>query len=126
MLVEPLNRCPYYCIANQRCRCLAFRVLDLGCGTGRDCFVCSALVGEKGFVTGIDMTPGQLSVAEKHLDQWTQTMGYAKPNIKFVQGEIEQLGKAGIPDASIDVIISNCVINLSPDKASVLKVQCAQ
>lgn len=98
-------------------------MLDLGCGSGRDCYVCSALVGEAGHVTGIDMTPAQLEVARKYVTEWTQTLGYSKPNVTFVQGEIEALGAAGIKDESIDVIISNCVVNLSPDKASVLRVR---
>lgn len=98
------------------------RVLDLGSGSGRDCYVCSALVGEGGSVTGVDMTPAQLAVARKYADEYcTQTLGYAQPNMRFVEGEIEYLDKAGIPDSSVDLIISNCVINLSPDKARVLR-----
>eukprot|EP00878_Enallax_costatus_P015239 GHUV01015953.1.p1 GENE.GHUV01015953.1~~GHUV01015953.1.p1 ORF type:complete len:180 (+),score=28.32 GHUV01015953.1:169-708(+) len=61
------------------------RVLDLGCGSGRDCYVCAALVGEKGFLTGIDMTPAQLEVAEQHSAAWQQHLGYAQPNMKFVK-----------------------------------------
>eukprot|EP00775_Hariotina_reticulata_P007541 gene7541-7751_t len=99
----------------------ALRVLDLGCGTGRDCYVCAALVGEEGFVTGIDMTPGQLEVAEKHQAAWQQQLGYSKQNMKFVQGEIEKLSAAGVAADSVDLIISNCVINLSADKAAVLQ-----
>uniref|UniRef100_A0A7S0WXY5 Arsenite methyltransferase n=1 Tax=Chlamydomonas leiostraca TaxID=1034604 RepID=A0A7S0WXY5_9CHLO len=96
------------------------RVLDLGCGTGRDCYVAARLVGESGSVTGVDMTPEQLAVARKYVDSYTaQVLRYAKPNMRFVQGTIEKL--EGIADASQDLIISNCVINLSPDKASVLR-----
>lgn len=98
------------------------RVLDLGSGSGRDCYVCAALVGEAGSVTGVDMTPAQLAVARKHADEYcTQTLGYAQPNMRFVEGQIERLDEAGIADASVDLIISNCVINLSPDKARVLR-----
>lgn len=96
------------------------RVLDLGSGTGRDCYVAARMVGEKGFVTGIDMTPDQLNVALKYVEQYTtEVLKYKTPNMKFIQGTIEKLD--AIADESQDLIISNCVINLSPDKASVLK-----
>eukprot|EP00195_Chlamydomonas_chlamydogama_P015612 CAMPEP_0202901272 /NCGR_PEP_ID=MMETSP1392-20130828/14163_1 /ASSEMBLY_ACC=CAM_ASM_000868 /TAXON_ID=225041 /ORGANISM="Chlamydomonas chlamydogama, Strain SAG 11-48b" /LENGTH=419 /DNA_ID=CAMNT_0049587817 /DNA_START=214 /DNA_END=1475 /DNA_ORIENTATION=+ len=98
------------------------RVLDLGSGSGRDCYVASRLVGENGSVTGIDMTPSQLEVANRHLEAYTRdVLKYSKPNMRFIQGEIEYLDKAGIPDESQDLVISNCVINLSPDKARVLQ-----
>ncbi len=97
------------------------RVLDLGSGSGRDCYVCSALVGEKGFVTGIDMTEEQVAVSEKYLEEFTKTLGYTQPNMKFIQGHIEYLDKAGIEDHSVDIVISNCVVNLSPDKPRVLQ-----
>lgn len=54
------------------------------------------------------------------METFTRERGYKKPNIRFVQGHIEYLDKAGIEDASVDLIISNCVINLSPDKRKVL------
>jgi arsenite methyltransferase len=98
------------------------RVLDLGSGSGRDCYVCSALVGPTGKVTGLDMTASQLEVARKYADSYcTETLGYAAPNLKFVEGRIEDLKSAGLEDESIDLIISNCVVNLSPDKAAVLQ-----
>lgn len=97
------------------------RILDLGSGSGRDAFVCAKLVGESGSVIGIDMTDEQLDVARAHVDAYTATLGYAKPNLKFVKGYIENLDEAGIPDESVDIIISNCVVNLSPDKPSVLR-----
>lgn len=58
------------------------RVLDLGCGTGRDCYVCAALVGEKGFVTGVDMTDAQLAHATQHSTAWQQHLGYKQPNMR--------------------------------------------
>lgn len=98
------------------------RVLDLGSGSGRDCYVCAALVGETGSVTGIDMTREQLDVASVHADAYcTQTLGYTSSNMRFVEGRIEDLASAGIADNSIDLIISNCVVNLSHDKAAVLR-----
>lgn len=96
-------------------------VVDLGCGTGRDAYILSQMVGEKGQVIGIDMTDEQLSVANQHIGWHMDKFGYAKPNIKFVKGYIEDLKTAGIADNSVDVVISNCVINLSPDKEAVFK-----
>eukprot|EP00898_Chlorokybus_atmophyticus_P006822 jgi/Chlat1/7140/Chrsp57S06808 len=95
-------------------------VLDLGSGSGRDCYVASALVGPSGSVVGIDMTDEQLEVARGHVDEFTQTLGYSQPNMKFIKGHIEYLDKAGIEDESFDMVMSNCVVNLSPDKPRVL------
>ena len=92
-------------------------VLDLGCGTGRDAYVVSKLVGERGSVIGIDMNEDQLAVARRYQDEMAQKLGLA--NVEFRLGYIEDLAAAGIADASVDVVISNCVINLSPDKAAV-------
>lgn len=94
-------------------------VLDLGCGTGRDAYVLSALVGEQGRVIGVDMTEEQLAVARKHLDYQMKAFDYAKPNISFQQGLIEDLAGLGLEDNSVDVVVSNCVINLSPQKERV-------
>ncbi len=91
-------------------------VLDLGCGTGRDVYILSKLVGPQGKVIGLDMTDEQLSVAEKHLQYHMDKFGYDKANVQFKKGYIEDLGAAGIEDNSIDLIVSNCVTNLSPDK----------
>lgn len=94
-------------------------VLDLGCGTGRDSFILSKLVGESGSVLGIDMTEQQISVASKHVDYQMKEFGYEQTNVEFRHGYIEDLASADIADNSIDVVVSNCVINLSPDKRSV-------
>lgn len=97
------------------------RVLDLGSGSGRDCYVASALVGSKGKVVGIDMTEEQLSVSRKHVDTFYKTIGLEDtPNMSFIKGHIEYLDKAGIKDNSFDLVISNCVINLSPNKPRTL------
>jgi len=96
-------------------------VLDLGCGSGRDCYLLSALVGSQGKVIGVDMTDEQLAVAIKHIDYHTKQFGYTTPNVEFKKGYIEQLGDVGIGDNSVDLIVSNCVINLSVDKESVLR-----
>ncbi len=94
-------------------------VLDLGSGSGRDCFLLSKLVGAKGKVIGVDMTDEQLAVARKHLDYHTQKFGYTKPNVEFKQAYIEDLESAGIATGSVDVVVSNCVLNLSPAKSRV-------
>jgi ubiquinone/menaquinone biosynthesis C-methylase UbiE len=94
-------------------------VLDLGCGTGRDVFLASRLVGPDGQVIGVDMTEEQLAVARRNLDSQMECFGYTTPNVEFHQGYIEDLVALGIEDHSVDVVISNCVINLSPDKHSV-------
>lgn len=97
------------------------RILDLGCGSGRDVYALARMVGEKGFVVGVDMTDEQLAVATRHQDYHTDKYGYAQSNVQFIQGYIEQLDDLGLEPESFDIIVSNCVINLSPDKAAVLK-----
>ncbi len=85
-------------------------VLDLGAGAGLDCFLAARAVGPNGHVIGVDMTPEMVARARAN----ARTGGYQ--NVEFRLGEIEHLPVA---DASVDVIISNCVINLSPDKPAV-------
>ncbi len=96
------------------------RVLDLGCGSGRDCYVLSQLVGQSGYVVGVDMTDEQLAVARRHIEYHTHEFGFARANVEFRQGYIEALGDIGLESESFDIIVSNCVINLSPDKRAVL------
>lgn len=87
-------------------------VLDLGSGGGFDCFLARRQVGETGCVIGVDMTPEMVKLARQN----AKKSGYA--NVNFRLGEIENLPVA---DASVDVIISNCVINLSLEKEKVFK-----
>ncbi len=94
-------------------------VLDLGCGTGRDVYLASYFVGPYGLVIGVDMTEEQLAVARKHIDRQMREFGFDRPNVSFRHGYIEDLRSLDIPDNSVDVVISNCVINLSPDKRAV-------
>ncbi len=94
-------------------------VLDLGCGTGRDSYILSKLVGSKGQVIGVDMTDEQLEVARCHLPFQMKQFGYAQPNVRFLKGYIEDLESLEIKNNSIDLVVSNCVINLSPDKRRV-------
>jgi ubiquinone/menaquinone biosynthesis C-methylase UbiE len=87
-------------------------VLDLGSGGGIDCFLAAKEVGPQGHVIGVDMTPDMLEKARAN----ARKMG--AENVEFRLGEIEHLPVA---DESVDVVISNCVINLSPDKAQVFR-----
>jgi arsenite methyltransferase len=84
-------------------------VLDLGCGVGRDVYVISKLVGSKGKVIGIDMTEEQLAWANKHKAYHAKQFGYEESNVEFIHGFIEKLPLA---DSSVDIIVSNCVVNL--------------
>ncbi len=92
-------------------------VVDLGCGSGRDAYVIAQLVGADGRVVGIDMTPEQLAVARAHTGWHAERFGFA--NVEFRDGRIEDLAAVGIADASVDVVVSNCVLNLATDKAPV-------
>lgn len=96
-------------------------VLDLGCGTGRDAYICAKLVGPRGRVIGVDMTEEQLRIAAAHQARHASLFGYSTPNTRFVHGYMEELADAGIEDESVDVVISNCVINLAPDKERVIE-----
>jgi len=87
-------------------------VLDLGSGAGFDCFLAAKRVGDAGRVIGVDMTPEMVSKARRNAR--TVQAG----NVEFRLGEIEHLP---VGDSSVDVILSNCVINLSPDKAAVFR-----
>jgi SAM-dependent methyltransferase len=87
-------------------------VLDLGSGGGIDCFLAAKVVGESGHVFGVDMTPEMISLARRNAGKVGAT------NVEFRLGEIEHLPLA---DRSVDVVISNCVINLAPDKEQVFR-----
>lgn len=87
-------------------------VVDLGCGAGIDCLLAAEEVGPTGEVIGVDMTPEMLSAAREKI----KSGGHANVTVRL--GEIEHLP---IPDSTVDVIVSNCVVNLSPDKAQVYR-----
>ena len=95
-------------------------ILDLGSGSGRDCYLLSKLVGEQGKVVGVDMTDEQLEVAKSHQDFHRETFGYNSSNVTFLKGEIEKLDQLDLPNNIFDIVTSNCVINLSYDKEAVL------
>ncbi len=92
--------------------CAGETVLDLGSGAGIDCFLAARQVGPAGRVIGVDMTPEMLGRAFANAEKIGAT------NVEFRKGEIENLP---VEDASVDVVISNCVINLSPDKPAVFR-----
>ena len=123
-------------------------VLDLGSGAGRDCYMLSSLVGEEGRVMGVDMTPEQLEVANRHISYHTEKFGFKSPNVQFRLCNIQKLHEAGIKDETFDIVVyaslfhhikrtdsvestsdltsylitsSNCVLNLCADKEAVLR-----
>ena len=96
------------------------KALDVGCGTGRDVYILSRLVGEQGLAYGVDMTENQLNVAKKHIKGQMDIFGYPKSNVNFIHDYIENLGNH-FDKETLDLIVSNCVINLAEDKEVVLK-----
>jgi SAM-dependent methyltransferase len=91
-------------------------VLDLGSGAGKDVFIAARKVGAKGRVIGVDMTPEMLDLARRNAAKFRRSTGL--DNVEFRHGQIEALPLEG---AAVDVVISNCVINLSPDKPQVFR-----
>jgi len=91
-------------------------VLDLGSGAGKDVFIAAPLAGPKGKVIGVDMTPEMLALARKNAGKFAKRTGLR--NVEFRKGVIEKLP---VKNAEADLIISNCVINLSPDKPAVFR-----
>ncbi|WP_447979939.1 methyltransferase domain-containing protein [Candidatus Nitrospira bockiana] len=96
-------------------------VLDIGSGGGIDCFEASRRVGPSGHVIGLDMTETMLDIARRHAPIVAANLGYDRPNVEFRQGKAEAMP---VDDGSIDLIISNCVINLAPDKHAVFREMC--
>lgn len=92
------------------------KILDLGSGSGRDCFIASKLAGPTGYVVGVDMTDAQLDVANRHIDYHTKTFGYSQSNVEFIKGNIDALEELKLGEGTFDLIISNCVINLVENK----------
>ncbi|MGB6230021.1 MAG: methyltransferase domain-containing protein [Litorimonas sp.] len=97
------------------------KVLDLGSGAGRDVFALAKLVGPDGHVTGVDMTPEQLSVARGHEAYHAEAFGYDAPNTRFLEGYLERLDELDLEEGGFDLIISNCVFNLCTDKPGVFR-----
>ena len=93
-------------------------VVDLGCGAGLDAFLAARLVGPTGEVIGIDMTSEMLEVARRNVEPVTTALNHPRPTTRFLESAIEKLPLA---DESVDVVTSNCVVNLSRDKEAVLR-----
>jgi SAM-dependent methyltransferase len=93
-------------------------VLDIGSGGGIDCFVAARRVGPAGRVIGLDMTETMLEIARRHAPIVAENLGYASSNVEFRKGMAEAMP---VEDNSIDLVISNCVINLAPDKRKVFR-----
>lgn len=93
------------------------RVLDLGCGAGRDVYTLAQIVGESGYVIGVDMTKEQIDVAREYQTFHSKKFGFN--NTEFIHGIIEDLSM--IPDQSIDLVVSNCVVNLSDQKQKIIQ-----
>lgn len=96
------------------------KVLDVGCGTGRDCYIMSRLVGEKGFVYGIDMTEKQIDIAKRYVIEQMRVFGYERPNVSFILDYMENIERH-FEEGSLDLVVSNCVINLAEDKEVILR-----
>jgi SAM-dependent methyltransferase len=97
------------------------KVLDLGCGAGRDVFIISKLVGEKGDVVGVDFTDEQIASARKHQEWHREKFAHSRLNTQFLQGDIQELLSLKLAANSFDIVVSNCVVNLVEDKLKVLK-----
>lgn len=96
------------------------KILDLGCGSGRDVYLLSQFVGRNGKVIGVDMTDNQLEIAQNKLKYHMDKFGYLNSNVEFKKGNIEELDTLGI-EKDLDIVVSNCVVNLCKDKERVLK-----
>ena len=96
-------------------------ILDLGSGSGQDAYILAQMVGESGSVTGVDATPEQLAVAQQHAEWHRERFGYARSNVRFIEGDIEKLLELNLREGHFDIIVSNCVINLVADKRAVFE-----
>ena len=96
------------------------KILDLGCGSGRDVYLLSQFVGRNGKVIGVDMTDNQLEIAQNKLEYHMEKFGYSNSNVEFKKGNIEELDTLRIEN-DLDIVVSNCVVNLCKDKERVLK-----
>lgn len=97
------------------------RILDLGCGTGRDVFICAALAGPAGFVLGLDTEVESLKIARRNIESTLERFGHKEPNVAFRKGSIERLRDAEVADEDYDVAISNRAFSMVEDKHRALK-----
>ena len=120
LIHEEITSKYYGCGSPIPCSIEGLHVLDVGCGTGRDCYLMSKLVGEAGFVSGIDMTEEQLAVAEKYIEEQTARYSYKKPNVRFILDDMEHIHDHFVTEA-VDLVTSNCVLNLAEKKEIVIQ-----
>ena len=99
----------------------ARRVLDLGCGTGRDVYICAAIAGPGGFVLGLDTEMESLAIARRNVESTMERFGHREPNVAFRKGSIERLRDAEINEEDFDVVISNRAFNMVGDRLRGLK-----
>lgn len=97
------------------------RIIDAGSGRGYMSFLLSQLVGERGLVVGVDMVKEAINFANSHVSYHMDAFTYKKGNVVFMHGSIEKLPSIGVLCEPLDIITSNCVLNLSPNKKEVLK-----
>lgn len=97
------------------------RIIDLGCGTGRDVFVCAALAGQAGFVMGLDTEQAQLEIGRRNIEATIERFGWKVPNVAFRKGSIEKMRDAEIYDEDYDVAIANRALSLVPDPLKALR-----
>lgn len=97
------------------------RVLDLGCGTGRDVFLCASLAGPRGFVLGLDTETESLAIARRNVEGTMERFGHTEPNVAFRKGSIERLRDAEVADEDFEVVISNRAFSLVHDKPAALR-----
>ncbi len=97
------------------------RVLDLGCGTGRDVYLCAALAGPRGFVMGLDTEDEALGIARRNVEATMERFGFTEPNVAFRKGAIEKLHDAGLGEEDFDVIISNQALSMVGNKLKALR-----
>ena len=120
LIHEEITSKYYGCGSPIPCAIGGLHVLDVGCGTGRDCYLMSKLVGEAGFVYGIDMTEKQLAVAQKYIEEQTIRYSYKKPNVRFILDDMEHIQDHFVPE-SVDLVTSNCVLNLAEKKEIIIQ-----
>lgn len=80
-------------------------ILDLGSGSGHDCYILAKLAGSNGRVVGVDMTEEQIEIATKHISYHAAKFEFEKPTTEFIQGYIEKLDEAGLADNSFDIVV---------------------
>jgi len=98
----------------------SLKILDVGCGTGRDVYIMSKLVGPDGFVYGLDMTSEQIELGQRYIKDQAKRFGYNKTNVKFIHDYMENISEQ-IESNSLDLVTSNCVINLAENKEDIIR-----